>query len=588
MVTCPGRNVVALTAQRRQTGRLMRALSTLCATLLMTAVAPATVQAQASADVAFDWFDYRGDDAVFATPLPAGDYRNPILAGFFPDPSITRVGERYYLVNSTFTYFPAIPVFQSTDLVHWTQIGNVVERTDQLDYDGLEVSRGMFAPSIGYHNGRYYVVGTSVDNGGNFIASTRNPAGPWSALTWLRGIDGIDLSLFFDRDGSAYLLNNGPPEGTPQYEGHRAIWMQRFDLASNQPVGPRKVLLDRGVDPASKPIWIEAPHVYQRNGWYYLSCAEGGTLPSQQHQQVVLRSRNVWGPYTPAPNNPILSQNGLPAGRAHPVINAGHADFVTTPDGQWWAVFLAARPYAGDRYNTGRETFLLPVQWHDDWPWILPAGEPIPSIVKAPALVATAGDQAPLSGNFVWHDDFDTNALQHQWLFLRVPHQSVADLSTRIGWLTLHASNQGLDGTGTPAFLARRQQHARFTASTALAVPTQSGVRAGLAAFQNSNAWYALGVRRDGDAVRVFLEKRQGTTTTVLAQARIRARTQVRLQISGDGGAYSFAFDADGRGWQVLDRNDDAGFLSTAQAGGFVGSMIGPFAQLEPRRTDED
>ncbi|MGS0600892.1 glycoside hydrolase family 43 protein [Xanthomonas oryzae pv. oryzicola] len=566
----------------------MRALSTLCARLLIGLAASATVQAQASADVAFDWFDYRGDDAVFATPLPAGDYRNPILAGFYPDPSITQVGNHYYLVNSTFTYFPAIPVFQSTDLVHWTQIGNVVERTDQLNYDGLEVSRGMFAPTIRYHNGRYYVVGTSADNGGNFIASASNPAGPWSALSWLPGIDGIDLSLFFDTDGSAYLLNNGPPEGAPQYEGHRAIWMQRFDLASNQPVGPRRVLLDRGVDPASKPIWIEAPHVYQRNGWYYLSCAEGGTLPDQQHRQVVLRSRHVWGPYTSAPNNPILSQNDLPAGRAHPVINAGHADFVTTPDGQWWAVFLAARPYAGDRYNTGRETFLLPVQWRDDWPSILPAGAPIPTIAKAPALAAAAGDQAPLSGNFTWHDDFDTSTLRREWLFLRVPHQPLADLNTRTGWLTLHAGSQGLDGTGTPAFLARRQQHTRFTASTALAVPIQSGVSGGLAAFQNASAWYALGVRRDGDGLEVFLDKREGAQTSTLAHTHVALTAQVRLQISGDGGAYSFAFDADGRGWQVLRRDDDAGMLSTAQAGGFVGTMIGPFAQLQLARPKGD
>ncbi|WP_372363182.1 glycoside hydrolase family 43 protein [Xanthomonas sp. NCPPB 1325] len=560
--------------------------------LLMAAPASAAVQAPAmtaaptGVDVAFDWFDYRGDDAVFATPLPAGHYRNPILAGFYPDPSITRVGERYYLVNSTFAYFPAIPVFESTDLVHWTQIGNVVERREQLDYDGLGVSRGMFAASIRYHAGRFYVVGTSVDSGGNFIASASDPAGPWSALTWLPGIDGIDPSLFFDTDGSAYLLNNGPPQGTPLYEGHRAIWMQRFDLATRQPVGPRKVLLNGGVDLASKPIWIEGPHLYQRDGWYYLSCAEGGTGP--QHSQVVLRSRDVWGPYAPAPNNPILTQRDLPAARAHPISNAGHVDLVDTPDGQWWAVFLASRPYSGDRYNTGRETFLLPVQWRDGWPSILPAGQPIPYIAKAPSGARSARvTQAPLAGNFTWHDGFDHATLQREWLSVRVPKSEVADLRTRAGWLTLHAGTQGLDSAGTPAFLARRQQHTRFMASTALDVPAQAGVSAGLAAFQNSNAWYALGVRRDGDALQVFLDERDGATTTTLAQTRIPATAQLRLQISGDGGAYSFAFDADGRGWQSLRRNDDAGFLSTEQAGGFVGSMIGPFAQSHPDRQQD-
>ncbi|AOY64751.1 xylan 1,4-beta-xylosidase [Xanthomonas citri pv. glycines] len=564
----------------------MRAFSATCVALLMALAVPANAQAQASADVAFDWFEYRGDDAVFATPLPAGHYRNPVLAGFYPDPSITRVGERYYLVNSTFTYFPAIPVLESTDLVHWTQIGNVVDRREQLDYDGLRMSRGMYAASIRHHDGRFYVVGTSVDSGGNFIASASNPAGPWSPLTWLPSIDGIDPSLFFDSDGSASLLNNGPPEGPPLYDGHRAIWMQRFDIAKNAPVGPRKVLLNGGVDLASKPIWIEGPHLYQRDGWYYLSCAEGGTGP--QHSQVVLRSRTVWGPYAPAPNNPILTQRDLPAERAHPISNAGHVDLVDTPDGQWWAVFLASRPYRGDRYNTGRETFLLPVQWRDGWPSILPAGQPIPYIAKAPAGMKAPATQAPLSGNFVWHDDFDHTTLQREWLTVRVPKHDVADLRTRAGWLTLHADARGLDGTGTPAFLARRQQHMRFTASTALEVPTQAGISAGLAAFQNSTAWYALGIRRDGDAVQVFLDKRDGAATTTLAQARIPATAQLRLQISGDGGAYSFAFDADGRGWQSLHRNDDAGFLSTAQAGGFVGSMIGPFAQSHPDRSSQD
>ncbi|MBZ3923738.1 glycoside hydrolase family 43 protein [Xanthomonas citri] len=564
----------------------MRALSATCAALLMALAAPANAQAQASADVAFDWFEYRGDDAVFATPLPAGHYRNPVLAGFYPDPSITRVGERYYLVNSTFTYFPAIPVFESTDLVHWTQIGHVVDRREQLDYDGLRMSRGMYAASIRHHDGRFYVVGTSVDSGGNFIASAGDPAGPWSTLTWLPSIDGIDPSLFFDTDGSVYLLNNGPPEGTPLYEGHRAIWMQRFDIATNQPVGPRKVLLNGGVDLASKPIWIEGPHLYQREGWYYLSCAEGGTGP--QHSQVVLRSRSVWGPYAPAPNNPILTQRDLPAERAHPISNAGHVDLVDTSDGQWWAVFLASRPYRGDRYNTGRETFLLPVQWRDGWPSILPAGQPIPYIARAPAGMKAPATQAPLSGNFVWHDDFDHTMLQREWLTVRVPKHEVADLRTRAGWLTLHASSQGLDGTGTPAFLARRQQHMRFTASTALEVPTQAGVSAGLAAFQNSTAWYALGIRRDGDAVQVFLDKRDGAATTTLAQTRIPATAQLRLQISGDGGAYSFAFDADGRGWQSLRRNDDASFLSTEKAGGFVGSVIGPFAQSHPARPSQN
>ncbi len=153
------------------------------------------------------------------------EYLNPILSGFYPDPSVTRAGEDYYLVTSSFTYFPGIPVFKSHDLVHWTQIGNVIDRPSQLKFDGLGISRGVFAPAISFHDGMFYVINTCVDCGGNYLVMAKDPAGPWSDPAWL-GFDGIDPSLFFDDDGKAYIVNNGPPEGTPLYEGHRALWLQ--------------------------------------------------------------------------------------------------------------------------------------------------------------------------------------------------------------------------------------------------------------------------------------------------------------------------------------------------------------------------
>ncbi|QHQ26861.1 glycoside hydrolase family 43 protein [Xanthomonas albilineans] len=565
--------------------RLLRALRgpLLCIGGMLAALSAAAT----TPTVAFDWFAYRGDDAVFDTPLPPGHYRNPVLAGFYPDPSVTRVGAHYYLVNSSFAYFPAIPVFESRDLVHWRQISNVVERPEQLDFDGLDVSRGMFAASIAQHRGRFYVVGTAVDSGGNFIATANDPAGPWSPLHWLPDIDGIDPSLFFDEDGSAYLLNNGPPVGTPRYAGHRAIWMQRFDLTRMQPVGPRQVLVDGGADPASKPIWIEGPHLYKHDGWYVLSCAEGGT--AAQHSQVALRSRTLWGPYQPAPHNPILTQRDLPAGRAHPVSNAGHADLVEGPDGRWWAVFLASRPYAQNRYNTGRETFLLPVTWQDDWPSILPAGQPIAYVVPGLAALddAHAADIAPLSGNFVWRDDFDAPQRNRRWLLLRTPKRAWLDLRTRPGWLTLQPDTQGLEGSGNPAFLAYRQQHTRFDASVALQLPTPPSVVAGLAAFQNANAWYVLGVHRHGGSIEAFVEKRDGKHSHVLARTTLHAKGVLRLKIAGDGGRYSFAIASEGQDWRWLRRNDDAAMLSTALAGGFVGTMLGPYARREPDRPTE-
>jgi len=547
----------------------------------------------------FNWFEYTGHDHVFDQPLPAGSYRNPVLAGFYPDPSITRVGNTFYLVNSTFTYFPGIPVFRSEDLVHWRQIGNVIDRPGEVGFDGLGVSRGMFAPTIRFHDGLFYVVCTSVDAGGNFISVAKDPAGPWSNPIWLPQIDGIDPSLFFDTDGKVYLLNNGPPVGPPKYAGHRAIWIQELDLATRKLVGPRKVLINGGADFSKHPVWIEGPHLYRHAGWYILMCAEGGT--STQHSEVVLRSRSPWGPYKPFTGNPILTQRDLPAERANPIANAGHADLVEAGDGSWWAVFLASRPYEQVHYNTGRETFVLPVTWRNGWPSILPAGKEIPYVAAGPAAGA-APTLAPTTGNFTWRDEFDSTVLQQQWLNVRVPKQPWADLSYRPGWLTIHALRTPLESLQNMSFLARRQQHLAFDASTELEVPAEKGIAVGLAAFQNENYWYFLAIRRRVLAsdpgytapgaqpvaserraapLELLLEKRGGKQTETVARASLGDSARIKLKIAANARAYSFYFDEDGAGWKPLLENDDGSILSTDVAGGFVGTFVGPYARAE-------
>jgi xylan 1,4-beta-xylosidase len=562
--------------------RLIRSFTLASVTLLANVAAHAEPP-----DAYFHWFEYSGHDRVFDSPLPPRSYRNPVLAGFYPDPSVTRVGDRYYLVNSTFTYFPGIPVFESLDLVHWRQLGSVIDRSSEVSFDGLGVSRGIFAPAITFHDGLFYVISTSVDAGGNFLSVARNPAGPWSDPIWLPQIDGIDPCLFFDTDGKAYILNNGPPAGPPQYDGHRAIWIQEFDLAARKLVGPRKVLVNGGVDFAKKPVWIEGPRMYRHEGWYIVMCAEGGT--SVQHSEVVLRSRSPWGPFRPYGGNPILTQRDLPADRADPITNAGHADLVEGPDGQWWAIFLASRPYEMTHYNTGRETFLLPVTWREGWPVILARGRSIPYIATAPQRSATptARDvdhsSVPTTGNFTWRDDFGSPSLQPEWLQVRVPKQSWADLVARPGWLTIHPLPATLDNLTKPAFLAHRQQHLTFDASTELETPTRAGVALGLAAFQSENAWYFLGVRR-GAGLEVFLEKRGGARTETIAHAQLPDTPDLKLKISGNARAYSFYFDAAGSGWQPLKAGDDGSILSTDVAGGFVGTVVGAYARSEPSR----
>ncbi len=526
----------------------------------------------------FSTFIYEGDDGG-PTPGP-GQYRNPILTGFYPDPGNTRVGEDYYLVTSTFAYFPGIPVFRSRDLVNWTQIGNAIDRPDQLDFGTLGLSRGVFAPTIEHHDGRFYILNTCVDCGGNFFITATDPAGPWSNPVWLPELEGgIDPSLFFDAEGQGWILNNGPPEGEPQYDGHRAIWIQRFDAMAQKTFGPRTVLVNGGVDFSTKPIWIEGPNLIHRNGWYYLVCAEGGT--AEGHSQVVLRSRKPDGPYVAYEGNPILTQKGLPADRPRPVTSAGHADLVQTPDGDWWATFLAVRPYGPDQYNTGRETFLMPVDWSGEWPRITSPGEVLPEVATRPDLPPQAG-VPPMTGRFKVEESFD-GPLPPSWMMMRNPRETWFDLSSTPGSLTLQARAVDLGDNANPSFLARRQQHQNASAETVVEFsPVRDGDRAGLAALQSDDFWYFLAVARADGRNRLELRRRAGPQEAadgvLIAEAHLTATGPVRLKAVARGPAYDFLYDA-GDGWKTLAGDVDGTILSTRTAGGFVGVVFGPHAR---------
>ena len=554
----------------------------------VTSAATTPTRAPAAGVARFDWFEYTGRDAVYDQRTRKPDeFTNPILMGFYPDPSITRAGDAYYLVNSTFTYFPGIPVFRSRDLVHWTQIGNVIDRPSQLSFDTLGVSRGVFAPAIAYHAGTFYIVNTCVDCGGNFLVTATNPAGPWSDPVWL-GFDGIDPSLFFDDDGKAYVVNNGPPIGTPLYDGHRAIWIQELDVAAKRLVGERTLLVNGGVDITKKPSWIEGPHLLKREGRYYMIAAEGGT--GDQHSEVVFGSDAVRGPFTPWPGNPILTQRQLDPNRADPITSTGHADFVTTPNGDTWAVFLGTRPYANDTYNTGRETFLMPVTWRDGWP-VLTSGEMgVPYVARRPALPRQPAPAIPTSGNFTVRDDFSARALAPYWLQLRTPREPSLDLGASPGWLSLTARPIALSSNGHPTFVGRRQQHLTATATTAMQwTPAGDGDRAGLVAFQGEDAWYFLAVGRERGASVVQVIRRTGRGTaaadSVMVSAPLpatRAGGAIQLRISARRGVYDFLYATTPGKWTTLLEGADGTMLSTKSAGGFVGTLFGMHAYRAP------
>ncbi len=537
----------------------------------------------AEAEARFAYLTYSGQDPVFEMPLAPDEARNPILAGYYPDPSVVKVGADYYLVNSSFTHYPGIPVFHSQDLITWTQIGNVIDRPGMLDFSGLTVSRGVFAPTIEFHDGRFHVITTCVDCGGNFIVTATDPAGPWSDPVWLPHIGGIDPSIFFDEDGKAYILNNDAPEGEPLYSGHRAVWIREVDPVTFEPLSDAVVAVNGGVDLSAEPAWIEGPHLYKVDGRYFLSAAEGGTGP--QHSQVIFTAESPLGPFTPHPDNPVLTQRDLPEDRPNPITSVGHADFTQDADGNWWAVFLGTRPYQGNEYNTGRETFLMPAYWDNGIPRITAPGDVLPYVIDRPDMPVQPEAPLPLTGNFTHTDTFDGDTLPLHWL--RVRTQSDDWFRLEDGDLVISAGPVRLGDAGHPTLLGRRQQHTHAEASTeVLFKPEGTLDEAGLAVFQNDAAYYTLGVSRSKDGQEIVrVRRRSGETPerdgALVAEMPVASGTggPVRLKIVSDGPDLAFYQAAPEGDWQAISLGQDGTMLSTDKAGGFVGTLFGLYAQ---------
>ena len=318
--------------------------------------------------------------------------------------------------------------------------------------------------------------------------TSKNPAGPWSDPVWLKEIEGIDPSFFFDEDGKTYIINNGPPpENSPLYNGHRAIWLQEFDLTTQKLTGERKIIVNAGTDISKKPIWIEGPHLFNNKGYYYLLAAEGGT--GLDHSEVIFRSKSIWGPYEVYPGNPILTQRDLPADRPSPITCSGHADMVQTTDGDWVSVFLACQPYSEEYFNTGRQTFFNKVDWSGEWPVILEKGLPIPEAVSSP-LKAVSGKITFADYSSDWRDEFDQTTLKMDWNFIRTPKEKWYEL--RDNSLIIEARPFSISEVGNPSFIGRRLQHFNAEMTTALMLEDSKDMEAGLVVFQNEKFYYKL------------------------------------------------------------------------------------------------
>ena len=528
-------------------------------------------------------FNYEGKDDIFKAPLAQDEYQNPILAGFFPDPSIVRVDDDYYLVNSSFSYFPGVPIFQSKDLVHWKSLGHILVTPKQLPLKNQRVSRGIYAPTLRYHKGVFYLITTLVDVRGNFIVTATNPAGPWSDPIELPEINGIDPDIFFDEDDRVYITHNDAPIGEPLYSGHRAIWQWELDLNTKKIIkNSGRMIVNGGTDIKQKPVWIEGPHIYKINGWYYLLCAEGGT--SLEHSAVIFRAKSLKDPFVSYEGNPILTQRDLDENRVNPVTTTGHADLVQTKEGEWWAVFLGTRSYDKKYFNTGRETFLLPVTWKNEWPVILEKGKSVAYRLKAPAINKTTPNATPTTGNFLWSDDFNNPTLKPEWNILGNLETNWYELDTESKSLRLTAISNRLSGLTQPAFIGRRQQHTHFNAKTEFQLPTDKQVSAGIVAFQNESAHYYFGVKLKENKYLLFVEKTNKSAPEIVTTVSFTTNEfdkNITLGIEGNAGKIDFYYQSKiGKRVNIL-KNADAKMLSTEVAGGFVGTYIGMHTRIE-------
>ncbi|MCS4433147.1 glycoside hydrolase family 43 protein [Aquiflexum gelatinilyticum] len=526
---------------------------------------------------------YQGNDQVYKDyPLAADEFYNPILQGCYPDPSITRKGEDYYLVNSSFAMFPGVPIFHSKDLVNWTQIGHVLDRKSQLKVEDSGISAGIYAPDILYnqYNDTFYMITTQFSGGmGNIVVKTKDPKQGWSDPNKLN-FSGIDPALFFDEDGKAYVVHNDAPDkGKELYNGHRVIKIWEYDMAADQVIeGSDKIIVDGGVDIKQKPIWIEAPHIYKKNGKYYLMCAEGGT--GGWHSEVIFVSDNPKGPYIPAPSNPILTQRYFAKDRKNKVDWAGHADLVLGPDDKYYGVFLGIRPNTKDRVNSGRETFILPVDWSGEFPVFENGLIPMEPKIKMPKGITenkTGKDGYFPNGNFTYTEEFKSEKLDYRWIGLRGPREDFMTITKSGVEIKPFAVN--IKEVKPISTLFYRQQHKDFSFSTTMDYkPASEKDLAGITCLQSEKFHYVFGVTKKGSDFYIVLERTEKGTSTIIASQKIELKGPIQLEVKAKGDDHEFSYSLDGGAMKNLGGVVSGDILSTNVAGGFTGTLLGLYA----------
>lgn len=514
--------------------------------------------------------------------------RNPILKGFNPDPSIVRVGDDYYIATSTFEWFPGVQIFHSRDLVNWRLLSRPLSRPSQLNMLGDPDSCGVWAPCLSYDNGLFYLIYTDVKRYGrttvggasgaslrdfhNYLVTATAIDGDWSDPVYLNS-SGFDPSLFHDDDGRKYLVNQlwDHRPGRNRFAG---IVLQEYSPSTRKLIGERV-----NIFPGTRLGLTEAPHLYKRNGYYYLLTAEGGTM--WNHAVTMARSKSLTGPYELHPDVYIMSARNRPDA---PLQRAGHADLVDTQNGETYMVYLCGRPlHNRGRCVLGRETAIQKMVWGDD-DWLRTTdGQGVPHLeVPAPQLPVTEFSPAPV------REDFDAGHLPIDFQWLRSPWpEQLFSLQARRGHLRLFG-RETIGSVFKQSLVARRQQSQCYSAITSMEFePEHFQQAAGLVCYYNSSKFHYLFVSKDeenGKHIRVMSalpDSPQADAFT--APIPIPAGKPVQLRVEVDFERLRFAYRIDGNDWQWLPEQLDASILSdeATQPGmaNFTGAFVGMACQ---------
>ena len=517
------------------------------------------------------------------TVLGQDTFTNPIIKGGYPDPSICKVGDTFYLVNSSFEYFPGLPIHKSKDLINWELIGYGLHRESQasstVNLVDVQSNGGIHAPTIRYNKGVYYIISTNVYFDAekkkadmvNFIITADNPAGPWSDPIHVEGAPGIDPDLFFDDNGRVWYVGNQAPEN-PSFDGEGEIWLQELDLNEYSLIGERH-LLWRG---ACGGVWAEGPHMYKKDGKYYLIIAEGGT--SFNHAVMVAMSENIEGPYISNPRNPILTSRHLSYDNW--VNSTGHGDIIELDDGRYYMVLLGIRNEINRGSNMGRETFIAPLSWErepfewkenkDLWPVVSPISGKIEKVNK----VIFENSVQENSNNF--RDDFNAKNLNLKWNFRRIPLEDIYSLSKRAGYLRMYCNQNIIKERSRAALMGFKQKETDFEYFINMNFnPEKDKAEAGVSIFQKDDNYINFTVFKNEEKIFIKMYAFQNDKIISISEQEIADyKGKIKLKISSEEDEYKFFYSTRGFRYRLFSKikND------IVKSEGYTGAHIGLYA----------